>query len=63
MARYLQLLRLESENYDPLEILVDTTGTERNLNCVAVIRSGDEHNYTEQIGRFLADKYRCPYLS
>jgi hypothetical protein len=62
MPRYVGVISMYSPGLDPLEILIDTTSTERNLNFLALVQSAKTKPLTQLIAGSLAKIYRCPYL-
>jgi hypothetical protein len=62
LSRYVGVVRLMAEDVGAIDVLLDTTSTERNLQCLAVIRREAERPPTTEIARFVAEKLGCPYL-
>ncbi len=62
LSRYVGIVRLTAEDIGSIDVLLDTTSTERNLQCLAVIRRDPERPRTAEIARFVADRLGCPYL-
>jgi hypothetical protein len=63
LPRYLGVVRTASAYLDPIEVLLDTTSTERNLNCCAVLVTSDKFPETRVAAAFLAGEYECPLIS
>ena len=62
LSRYVGVVRLTADDVGPIDILLDTTSTERNLRCIAVIRREQERPGANKIARFVAEKLECPFL-
>jgi hypothetical protein len=58
LSRYVGVLHVEAQSLDPFDLLLDTTSTERNLNCSAVVRFG-KSNQDNSLYQFIADQYQC----
>jgi hypothetical protein len=57
LSRYVGVIRIEALGLDAFDVLLDTTSTERNLNCLAVLQLGKAHPHTSEFCRFLRDSY------
>jgi hypothetical protein len=57
--RYIGVIRLEADDLDPIDILLDTTGTGRNLNYIAIVSSGHSRQNTRQIAEYIASETNC----
>jgi hypothetical protein len=62
LSRYVGVVRLTADDIGAIDILLDTTSTENNLQCLAVIRRAEEREQTASIAGFVASKLDCPYL-
>jgi len=62
LPRYLAVISLEANDLDRSDVLLDTTSTERNLTCLAVIPRSVSRANTIAIATWLAEKYRCPLV-
>jgi hypothetical protein len=62
MARYLGVVRLTSSFFDPLDLLVDTTSTLRNLYCLGVVLLDTKNPLTPRIANSLAKHCSCPVV-
>jgi len=62
LSRYVGIVRLTAEDIGAIDVLLDTTSTERNLQCLAVIRREAERPPTTEIARFVAERLGCRYL-
>lgn len=62
LSRYVGVIRLEFADCEAIEVLIDTTSTERNLNCLAVVQTANQRILTEHFASFLAQMYRCPLI-
>jgi hypothetical protein len=56
-SRYVASVRIEAPGLDAFDVLLDTTSTERNLDCLAVVQLGKLHPETADLCRFLVDRY------
>lgn len=63
LSRYVGVVRLKSDDIGPVDVLLDTTTTERNLQCLAVIPRTTEKPRTLEIAKFVANKLNCPCLA
>lgn len=59
MPRYLGLVRVSSNWFDEIDLLIDTTNTLRNAQCVAVVIWGEHSAATNIIGKYLAERFEC----
>jgi hypothetical protein len=57
LSRYVGSVRVEAPGLDPFDVLLDTTSTERNLNCLAVVQLGNSCSETAELCRFIVDHY------
>jgi hypothetical protein len=62
LSRYVGVVRLTAEDIGSIDVLLDTTSTERNLRCLALIRREAERPRTNEIAGFVAERLNCPYL-
>jgi hypothetical protein len=62
LSRYVGVVRLTAEDIGPIDVLLDTTSTERNLQCLAVVQREAERPRTTEIAGFVAERLNCPYL-
>ena len=60
LSRYVGVVRVQADDLDPIHIVLDTTTTERTLNCLAVIQVGNSRENTSSIAEILARSYDCP---
>ena len=58
LPRYVGVLHVEAGSLDPFDVLLDTTSTERNLNCPALVRFGNSHK-SSGLYQFIARRYQC----
>ena len=56
-SRYIGVIRFEAPMLDPFDIILDTTSTERNLNCLAVVQLGKSNPYTTELCKLIAEIY------
>lgn len=59
-SRYFGIINLEAADCDPIDVIVDTTSTARNLNYLAVIAKGRTRLNTTRLAYALADTFECP---
>jgi hypothetical protein len=62
MSRYIGVVRLTAADVGPLDILLDTTSTERNLVCLAVVRRAENLTRTQKLAELVSKKLRARYL-
>jgi hypothetical protein len=62
LSRYLGIIRINAGDLDSIDVLLDSTSTLRNLNCLAIVRTGNSGAQTMEISTALADRYRCPII-
>jgi hypothetical protein len=60
LARYLGVIRLNPDYADEIDLLIDTTSTVLNTNCLAVVALSGEHDATPELVARLAKTYQCP---
>jgi len=56
------VIRLKADDIGAVDVLLDTTTTEKNLQCLAVVPFNPEKTRTAEIAGFVAEKLDCPYL-
>ncbi len=61
-SRYLALVRIRADDLDPIDVLLDTTSTERNLTALAVVRIGNSQPNTAAMAALLGKHYDCPVI-
>jgi hypothetical protein len=62
LSRYVGVVHLESSYFGSLDILVDTTSTPKNINCLKVIVTEQASNLTIELAKFLSREYGCSYI-
>jgi len=62
-SRYLGIIRIEAADLDPIDFLLDTTSTERNLHCLALVRRSASRARTIDLADLLAARYRCSVIA
>lgn len=62
-SRYLGVVRIEAKDLDPIDFLLDTTSTERNLHCLAIVRTATSRSQTANLTELLAHRYQCSVIS
>ena len=60
LSRYLGVVRVQADDLDPMHFLLDTTTTQRNLNCLAVVQLANSRPNTREMAELLALRYDCP---
>ncbi|MBL8227251.1 MAG: hypothetical protein JNL98_02185 [Bryobacterales bacterium] len=61
-SRYLGIVRVEADDLDPVDFLLDTTSTERNLHCLALVRPATSRPQTRDLTELLALRYGCSVI-
>lgn len=62
LSRYVGVVRLNSSYFGSLDILIDTTSTPRNVNCLDIIALEGKSEYTGFLIEFLANEYDCNFI-
>lgn len=62
MARYLGVVHLSASYFDPIDLLLDTTGTSKNTHCLAVVALRSSAPLTRRMAVLLARTYGCPSI-
>lgn len=60
LSRYVGIVRLRSEYFGSLDVLIDTTSTPRNIHCLTIIAVEGTSAYQKELVRLLAEVYDCP---
>ena len=63
LPRYVGVVQLRSAFFDPIDFLLDTTSTERNINAVAVVAHSRTRPHTAEIARELGRQFRCSLVA
>jgi hypothetical protein len=63
MARYLGIIRLTSAYFDPIDVLIDTTGTQRNAHCLGIVVPKKSRPLTSELARGLSLLYNCRLIA
>lgn len=63
LARYVGIVRLSAPYFDPIDIVVDTTSTTRNVHCLGIVVTNNTNDHTEYMGRYLSIVFDCPLVS
>jgi len=58
-SRYVGVVRIEAPDLDPLDLLLDTTSTQRNLNCLGIVQSASTRIKTNSLAESLALRCGC----
>jgi hypothetical protein len=59
MARYLGVVRLSAAYVDPIDVLIDSTSTEKNPHFLGVFAPRSSSNVTEYVVRWIARQCKC----
>ena len=59
LTRYLGVVRLSAGSLGSFDVLVDSTGTIRNLHCLGIVCRGAPTKRGRQAIEFLAREYEC----
>jgi hypothetical protein len=59
MSRHIGLISVTSDYFDPIDMLIDITGTQRNAYCLGVCAKSLRSQLTENFVRDLAKQYQC----
>jgi hypothetical protein len=62
LSRYVGIVRLRLNETEELDVVLDTTSTERNLVCSAVVSRGSLSEDTKRSLEYLAEMTNCPSL-
>jgi len=62
LPRYVGIVRLRSRWFGPIDVLLDTTSTTANLNCLGVAVLPEADGRSLMIGRFLAARLQSQIL-
>ena len=57
LSRYVGIITIETDDIDKLDLLLDTTSTLRNLECLAIIQHGTSRRNTRAITEGLSKRY------
>lgn len=64
LPRYVGVIRLWGEtDLDKLDVLIDTTSTDRNIHAVAVLATAETRPATLNLARYLNEKYQCHLIT
>jgi len=59
LTRYLGVVRLSADGVGSLDMLVDSTGTIRNLHCLGIVFRGRLRSRSRETVEFMAREYEC----
>jgi hypothetical protein len=64
MPRYIAVIRLVSEKFGQIDVLLDTTSPRRNVQFLGVVANddGNEGELRVRVAQYLAAKCDCPYF-
>jgi hypothetical protein len=62
LSRHIGVIRFDAPSLDTFDVLLDTTSTERNLNCLAVLQLQSTNVHTAELCRFIAGRYGGQYI-
>jgi hypothetical protein len=60
LPRYVGVVSIAGASLEPFDVLLDTTSTERNLNCLGVVQLGKRKAPTTATCQHIAEKFGCP---
>jgi hypothetical protein len=60
LARYLGVIRLRASYLDPIDVLIDTTSTQRNPSCIGVVAIGKDSSLTQVFAQHIAKDCGAP---
>jgi hypothetical protein len=58
LARYVGVVRISSQYFDPIDIIVDTTSTQKNIHCLAIVVPNAIRPHTKLMANYLANALR-----
>jgi hypothetical protein len=58
-SRYVGIIRIEAPFIDPLQVLIDTTSTERNVFAIAVVAESLHAAHTREVAEHVAARFQC----
>jgi hypothetical protein len=58
-SRYVGVIRVLAPFIDPIQVLIDTTSTERNIFALAVVAESAKKKLTPEIAQHIADRFQC----
>jgi hypothetical protein len=59
LPRYVGIVRFEADYYDRMDLLIDTTSTDRNVHALALLVHERRKVYTSGLAKHLARHFRC----
>ncbi len=59
LSRYVGVIRITAPFIDPIQVLIDTTGTERNIYAIAVVAESAKRVITRDLAAELAKRLKC----
>lgn len=63
LPRYVGVIRLESDSFGPVDVLVDTTSTDKNFHISAVVVTDSSRELTVVLAELLAAECSCPLVA
>jgi len=63
LSRYVGVIRFETDALDAFDVVLDTTSTERNLDCIAVVQLGSKKPVTSDLCSMIAKTYNAITIS
>jgi hypothetical protein len=61
-SRYIGVVRVETSFLGTFDVLLDTTSTERNLNCLAIVQFGQAGTFTRTFFKEMADHFGAVWV-
>jgi hypothetical protein len=61
-SRYVGVIRLTANYFGSLDVLIDTTSTPRNINCLGIVATQALTDYSRFLVEQLGEVFDCPYI-
>jgi len=61
-SRYVGVIRLTANYFGSLDVLIDTTSTPRNINCLGIVATKTLTDYSRFLVEQLGEVFDCPYI-
>jgi len=62
-SRYVACVRIQADDLDPIDVLLDTTGTQKNISSLAIVQTRNSLPLTAAMAALLGEEYRCQVIS
>lgn len=63
LSRYIGIIRFTTQYADPIDLLVDTTSTKRNIHLIGIIAAGSNSPHTPLLSLWLSTHLNCTLIS